>query len=184
MVYISTDYVFNGRKRKPYVETDTPHPLNVYGQTKWEGEQFVQQSCSRYLILRTSWLYGRVGKNFVRTILSKATQNEELRVVNDQVGCPTYAKDLAATIAALIKRETYGLYHAAGQGVCSWFEFSEEILKLAGISKKVIPISSQSLDRPARRPRYSALSQGKLNSLGIYLRHWKEALEEYVRSGV
>ncbi len=182
LVYISTDYVFSGRKRTPYVETDNPHPLNVYGQSKWEGEQFVQQSCSRYMILRTSWLYGRVGKNFVRTILSKADQEEELRVINDQVGCPTYAKDLAAAIATLIKIETYGLYHAAGQGPCSWFEFAEEILKLAGISKKVIPISSQDLNRPARRPRYSALSQQKLNGLGIALRPWRDALAEFIKT--
>lgn len=180
MVYISTDYVFSGRKRSPYVESDSPHPLNVYGQSKWEGEQFVEQACSRYLVLRTSWLYGRVGKNFVKTILSKATQGEELRVVNDQVGCPTYARDLAVAIAALIKKEAFGLYHAAGQGTCSWFEFAEEAVKLSGISKKVAPIGSKNLNRPARRPRYSALNPQKLNGLGIYLRPWRDALQEFI----
>jgi dTDP-4-dehydrorhamnose reductase len=180
MVYISTDYVFSGRKRSPYVESDSPHPLNVYGQSKWEGEQFVEQACSRYLVLRTSWLYGRVGKNFVKTILNKATQGEELRVVNDQVGCPTYAKDLAMAIAALIKKEAFGLYHAAGQGTCSWFEFAEEAIKLSGISKKVAPIGSKNLNRPARRPRYSALNPQKLNGLGIYLRPWRDALQECI----
>ncbi len=180
MVYISTDYVFSGRKRSPYVETDPPHPLNVYGQSKWEGEQFVEQACSRYLILRTSWLYGRAGKNFVKTILNKATQEEELRVVNDQVGCPTYARDFAVAIAAIIKTEAFGLYHVAGQGTCSWFEFAEEAIRLSGISKKVVPIGSKDLNRPAKRPRYSALSQQKLNGLGIYLRPWREALQEFI----
>jgi dTDP-4-dehydrorhamnose reductase len=184
MVYISTDYVFRGRKRTPYVETDTPGPLNVYGQSKWEGEQFVQQSSSRYVILRTSWLYGRVGKNFVRTVLSKAAQQAELRVVNDQVGCPTNARDLAVAIGAIIKLEAYGLYHAAGEGHCSWFEFAEKILKLAGISKEVIPMSSRELNRPARRPRYSVLSQKKLNGLGIALRPWPEALEEFIETEI
>lgn len=182
MVYISTDYVFSGRKRTPYVETDTPSPLNIYGQSKWEGEQFVQQSCSRYVILRTSWLYGRVGKNFVKTVLNKAVQETELRVVNDQVGCPTYAKDLAVAIDAIMKLEAYGLYHAAGQGMCSWFEFAQEILKLAGLSTKVTAISSKDLNRPARRPAYSVLSHVKLSRLGITLRPWKEALHDYIHS--
>ena len=184
MVYISTDYVFSGRKRKPYTETDTPSPINVYGQSKWEGEQFVQQTCSRHVILRTSWLYGRVGKNFVRTILNKSTQEAELRVVDDQVGCPTYAKDLAEVISVIMKQDVYGLYHAAGQGTCSWFEFAEEILKLAGISKKVIAMGTQELKRPARRPRYSVLSQKKLNGLGISLRNWKEALQEFMTTEI
>ena len=182
LVYISTDYVFSGLKRSPYVETDNPHPINVYGQSKLEGEQFVRQSCSRYVVLRTSWLYGRTGKNFVGTIINMAAQKDELRVVDDQIGCPTYAKDLAGAIAAIIQMEAYGLYHAAGQGVCSWFEFAEEILKLAGISKKVIPISSQKLNRAARRPRNSALSKQRINSLGIRLRPWQEALDEHIKT--
>ena len=184
LVYISTDYVFSGRKRSLYVETDNPHPINVYGQSKLEGEQFVQQTCSRYVILRTSWLYGRVGKNFVRTVLNLSAQEDELRVVNDQVGCPTYAKDLAGAIGAIIPEEVYGLFHAAGQGTCSWFEFAEEILKMAAISKEVIGIISQQLNRPARRPRNSALSQQKLNGLGIRLRPWQEALEDYIKASV
>jgi dTDP-4-dehydrorhamnose reductase len=180
MVYISTDYVFSGRKRKPYTELDAPSPINAYGQSKWEGEQFVQQTCSRYVTLRTSWLYGRVGKNFVRTILNKSSEETELRVVDDQLGCPTYAKDLAGVISVIIKQDVYGLYHAAGEGSCSWFEFAAEILKLAGISKKVFAISSQELKRPARRPHYSVLSQKKLNELGISLRNWKDALQEFM----
>ena len=132
------------------------------------------------MILRTSWLYGRAGKNFVKAILDKAVQEPELRVVNDQVGCPTYAKDLADAIAAVIRMEAYGLYHAAGQGACSWFEFAEEILRLAGIPKKVIAMSSVNLNRPARRPAYSVLSHEKLQRLGMTLRPWREALHDYI----
>ncbi len=180
LVYISTDYVFSGRKRTPYVERDNTHPINVYGQSKLEGEQFVQQCGGRYVILRTSWLYGRTGKNFVRTILNKAVQGEELRVVDDQIGSPTYAKDLAKAISTIIRKETYGLYHAAGQGSCSWYEFTLEILRLAGHNTRLIPIKSWELGRPARRPRYSVLGQQKLNELGIRLRPWQEALADFL----
>jgi len=181
LFYISTDYVFSGRKRTPYEETDNPRPINVYGQSKLEGELFVQQCGWRYVILRTAWLYGRRGKNFVRTILGKAAQDEELRVVDDQVGCPTYARDLAQVISAMIPLEAYGLYHAAGQGSCSWFEFAGEILRLAGYNNRLKPIKSWEIDRPARRPRYSVLSQQKLNALGISLRPWKIALADYIQ---
>jgi len=182
LVYISTDYVFNGRKRTPYLETDNPQPINVYGQSKLEGEQFVQQCGGRHVILRTAWLYGRRGKNFIRTILNKAAQGEELRVVDDQVGSPTYAKDLAQAISIIIRRETYGLYHAAGGGACSWYELAQEILRLAGYNNRLVPIKSWELDRPARRPRYSVLGQQKLNELGIRLRPWQEALANFMKT--
>ena len=190
LVYLSTDYVFKGEKDTPYVETDDPAPLNIYGQSKWEGEQFVRQSCSRHIILRTSWVYGSAGRNFVKTILEKASQavdpsgeaGGDLRVVHDQVGCPTYAKDLAQAISAIIELEAYGIYHAAGQGSCSWYEFSLEILRLAGLRKKVVPIDTSEMPRPARRPRHSVLCREKLNGLGIYLRPWQEALGEFIRT--
>jgi len=126
-------------------------------------------------------LYGRVGKNFVKTILNKTAQGEELRVVNDQVGCPTYAKDLAEVIVKIIKMDAYGVYHAAGQGTCSWFEFASEILRLAGYKNRLVAIKSWELDRLARRPRYSALNQEKLNKLGVRLRAWQEAIDEYIQ---
>jgi dTDP-4-dehydrorhamnose reductase len=184
LIYLSTDYVFNGRNRKPYEETDDPHPINVYGQTKWEGEQFVEQSCPRHVIVRTSWVYGQIGKSFVKTILSKAAHEQELQVVKDQMGCPTNAKDLAVAIAGIIHKDVYGLFHAAGKGACSWYDFAAAIVSIAGRQTRVIPINSWEIDQPAKRPRNSVLSQDKLNRLGISLRDWEEALREYIGESV
>jgi dTDP-4-dehydrorhamnose reductase len=183
MVYLSTDYVFDGNKKEPYVESDAPHPLNVYGRSKLQGEQYVQTWAKELLIIRTQWLYGRYGKNFVSSILRQANEKEVLSIVDDQVGSPTYTVDLAQAISALIQRDAQGIFHVANSDHCTWNLFGETILKLSGLDRvKVIPISSRELGRPAARPSYSVLSCQKLKrETGFVLRSWSEALKDYLR---
>jgi len=182
LVYVSTDFVFNGKKNYPYTELDKPHPLNVYGKSKLAGENHVRSLLDRYFIVRTSWLYGRYGKNFVETILKLAEEKEELTVVDDQVGSPTYTKDLAQKMKNLLSSRSYGIYHVTNSGSCSWYEFAKEILKLAGIKGiKVKPITSKELNRPAPRPQFSVLkSSSSRPGAGNTMRPWKEALKEYL----
>jgi dTDP-4-dehydrorhamnose reductase len=180
LVYISTDYVFNGKKRGGYTERDHPLPINVYGRSKRMGEQWVARYCPLHLILRTSWLYGRHGHNFVRTVLARAERKEPLSVVTDQVGCPTYTGHLARMIELLLRKGAVGLFHTAGGGSCSWYEFAVEILHRAGMPRKIAPITSELLNLPARRPACSILLPERLKAEGFPpLPHWKEGLEEY-----
>ncbi len=183
LVYVSTDFVFDGKKNCPYTELDEPHPLNVYGRSKLAGENYVRSLLERYFIVRTSWLYGRYGKNFVETILKLAEGKEELTVVDDQVGSPTYTKDLAQEIKKLLSSSSYGIYHITNSGSCSWYEFAKEILKLAPIREiKVKPIASKELNRPARRPQFSVLSSSSSGrGAEDTMRLWKEALREYIK---
>jgi dTDP-4-dehydrorhamnose reductase len=182
MIHLSTDYVFNGRSQSPYLEEDLPNPLNVYGASKLQGERYIQETLRNYLIIRTEWLYGRHGKNFVDTILSKAGQQKELRVVDDQRGAPTFTKDLGLAIGRLIKIEALGVLHVTNSGSCTWFEFAREVLKEKGLNHvQIVPISSAELARPARRPAYSELDCRKFEKLtGSKMRPWKEALKEYL----
>lgn len=182
MVYLSTDYVFDGIKREPYLESDSPHPLNVYGRSKWKGEQYVQELVKDPLIVRTQWLFGRYGKNFVTSILRQAGEKNVLSIVNDQIGSPTYTVDLAKAISALIKFDASGIFHVANSDLCTWCTFGQAILKLSGMDKvRVIPISSKELGRPAIRPSYSVLNCQKLKKkTGLTLRPWSEALKEYL----
>jgi dTDP-4-dehydrorhamnose reductase len=182
MVYLSTDYVFDGRKREPYLESDPPHPLNVYGHSKWKGEQYVQELLKDVLIIRTQWLYGRHGKNFVTSILRQASEKRILSIVNDQIGSPTYTADLAKAISTLIQFNARGIFHVVNSDLCTWFTFGQAILKLSGMGKvRVIPISSKELARPAVRPSYSVLNCQKLKKeTGLMLRPWSEALKEYL----
>jgi dTDP-4-dehydrorhamnose reductase len=182
MVYLSTDYVFDGNKREPYLETDFPHPLNVYGRSKWQGEQYVQELVRDALIIRTQWLYGRHGRNFVTSILNQAREKRVLSIVNDQIGSPTYTVDLARVITALIQSDARGIFHVANSDLCTWYTFGQAILKLSGMDKvRVIPISSKELGRPAVRPYYSVLSCQKLKKeTGLALRPWPEALKDYL----
>jgi len=179
LFYISTDYVFDGLKKEAYLESDAPNPLNIYGKTKLSGENSVRDICSSFFIIRTSWLYSKTGKNFVNTIINLAKEQTQLRIVNDQVGSPTYATDLAYTIRKLIPYEDYGIYHASGEGKCSWYQFALEILRLSGNDIKVIPVTSDEIPRLARRPHYSVLKNLRLRELGITMRHWQEGLEDY-----
>jgi dTDP-4-dehydrorhamnose reductase len=178
LVYLSTDYVFDGRKGSPYAEWDPPAPLNAYGRSKLEGEQATRTVAPRWTIVRTAWLYGVHGKNFVKTILGKAAAGESLRVVDDQVGSPTYAGDVADSVALLLTRERTGIYHVTNAGTCSWYEFAREILQVTDHdATTVTPISSAELNRPARRPAYSALENAAWQATGFPpLRPWREAL--------
>lgn len=180
-LYVSTDFVFDGKKGEPYLEFDEPNPLSVYGRSKLAGERYVASLLDRYYITRTAWLFGKHGRNFVKTILKLAEEREELTVVGDQVGSPTYSLDLAKTIAELIKTGWYGLYHTTNSGSCSWFEFAKKILEYAGKrGVKVSPITSEELNRPAPRPAYSVLRNYCLELRGIQpLRHYEEALRDY-----
>jgi dTDP-4-dehydrorhamnose reductase len=184
VVYLSTDYVFDGKKREPYLESDPPNPLNVYGRSKWKGEQYVQELVENSLIIRTQWLYGRYGNNFVTSVLRQASEKRVLSIVNDQIGSPTYTADLSKAISVLIQFDVKGIFHVANSDLCTWYTFGQAILKLAGIvGVKIIPISSKELGRPAIRPSYSVLSTQKLKrEIGTMLRPWSEALKDYLQS--
>jgi len=182
MVYLSTDYVFDGDKSEPYLESDSPHPLNVYGHSKLKGEQYVQELVKDFLIIRTQWLYGPFGKNFVSSILQQAREKSALSIVNDQTGSPTYTVDLAKAISKLIQFDARGIFHVANRDLCTWYTFGQAILKLSGVNRvRVIPISSRELDRPAARPSYSVLNCQKLKrETGLTMRPWSEALKDYL----
>ena len=184
VVYLSTDYVFDGKKREPYLESDPPNPLNVYGRSKWRGEQYVQELVENSLIIRTQWLYGGYGNNFVTSILRQAREKRVFSIVNDQIGSPTYTVDLSKAISVLIQCDVKGIFHVANSDLCTWYTFGKAILKLAGIGGvKIIPISSKELGRLATRPSYSVLSTQKLKrEIGMTLRPWSEALRDYLQS--
>jgi dTDP-4-dehydrorhamnose reductase len=181
MVLVSTDYVFNGNATEPY-EVDHPsEPLGVYGETKLAGEEFVKQHLDQYFIVRTAWVYGINGNNFVKTMLRLGKERDEVGVVHDQVGSPTYTVDLAAFMIELVQSDKYGVYHATNEGVCSWYDFAVEIFKQAGMDVKVNPLTSEQFPRPAARPKYSVLSKKKIVEQGFTpLRDWKEALAAYM----
>ncbi len=187
LVHISTDYVFDGRKNSPYTELDIPNPLSVYGATKLMGEFFVRAYNPRHFVIRTAGLYGRKGSkakggSFVDRILQKARTGEPLRVVNDQVTSPTYARDFASHLVKLVETEKFGLYHIANRGYCSWHEFASTIVQLAGLNAIVEPITSDQIPLKARRPAFSALVSVRLLSAGLPpLRHWREALTEFMQ---
>lgn len=182
MVYVSTDYVFDGTGTKAYREFDPVNPQTVYGRTKWQGEEIVRQILGRHYIVRTAWLYGE-GNNFVRTMLKLAKENGCVRVVHDQVGTPTSTVDLTRTIFRLLESDSYGTYHATCQGECSWYEFACEIFRQAGFAINVIPVTTAEFVRPAKRPAYSTLDNYMLRmSVGDPMRSWQDALAEYLKS--
>jgi dTDP-4-dehydrorhamnose reductase len=189
LVHISTDYIFGGEaqlRTAPYTEFDTPVPLSVYGKSKLAGEDFVRHLCLRHFIVRISGLFGVAGSlgkggNFIETILKLAGERDKLRVVSDQVFSPTYATDLARKIAQLINTDYYGIFHITNRGACSWYEFTVEILKQAGIKTPVVPITSDQYPQKARRPRNSVLDNYHLRLLGMDdMRPWQEALKDYL----
>ncbi len=187
IIQISTDYVFDGEKRSPYVESDTPRPLSVYGITKLAGEHYVRAARERHYIVRTSGLYGTHpswGKkaNFVDTILTLAGAHEEIRVVRDEVLTPTFTEDLAAQILALIESEpAAGIYHATNDGACSWYEFAAAILELSSTPGKIDETTAAEWKAPARRPPYSVLENASLKRAGLdRMPHWKDALGRYL----
>ena len=182
LVHFSTDYVFDGRKRIPYREGDPPWPLNVYGTSKLEGERFLQALAENYLLIRTAWLYGRHGKNFVKTIIEKAAAVKTLEVVDDQIGSPTCTRDLAAAVMLLIEGGHRGIFHVTNRGRCSWYEFACKIVRYARITDVTVrPIGSEKLSRPAIRPAWSVLSGRKFRAeSGMTMPTWQRALKEYL----
>ena len=182
MIHLSTDYVFDGSSRTPYREEDPPNPLNIYGSSKLQGECYIQEILENYLIVRTEWLYGRHGKNFVDTILRNAERQKELRVVDDQRGSPTFTKDLSFALERLIGIEARGTLHVTNSGSCTWFEFARHILQEKGYNHvQVIPILSTELARPAKRPVYSVMDCQRYEKLtGRKMRPWEEAIKEYL----
>ena len=188
--YVSSDFVFDGEKTSPYQEDDTPNPINVYGMSKFKGETFIRKALDRYFIVRTSWLFGRYGKHFVDIILDKADRKEELRVVIDQFGSPTYTVDLCGALEKLLaigleRNSMGGVYHFSNRGSCSWYKYAEQIIRLANRNAAgIVPITSAELDRPAKRPKMSILNTDKYASVsGGAPRSWESALEDYLFSG-
>ena len=173
IVYFSTDYVFDGKGTRPYIPSDKVNPINNYGLTKQKGEEAVKKYCKKYFIARTSWLYGIHGKNFVETMISLAAK-PELKVVDDQIGCPTWTMELIGGILKIIKTEAYGTYHICGGNSTSWYGFAKEIFKLADLKVNLIPCTTEEFPRPAKRPHYSIM-----DNKGI-CRDWKNALKDYM----
>ena len=185
LLYVSTDYVFDGRAKRPYREDDCPDPLSVYGLTKLWGERHAQALAARHIIVRSSWLYGPGGKNFVATILKFAKERGELRVVSDQRGAPTYTRHLALKLVELLAARAYGVFHVTGSGDCSWWEFAGAIVQSGGYPQvRIVPITTPEAGRLARRPAFSVLENRRLaeNKLRA-LPHWMEGLAEYLAEG-
>ncbi len=182
LIYLSTDYVFDGRETRPYIETDPTNPINAYGESKRVGEQRALDGCENTLILRTAWLYGRQGKNFVNTLLQLAAERPVLKVVADQRGCPTFAVDLAGMIARLVTHPAQGILHLTNEGHCTWYDFASEIVRLSGHQVSVEPIGTADMPRPAKRPAYSVLSANRLHHLGFSMPSWQDGLHRFVKA--
>jgi dTDP-4-dehydrorhamnose reductase len=178
VVYVSSDYVFDGMKGSPYVESDQPHPRSIYGQTKLAGEHETAEANPRHFIVRSSWLFGSAGRNFVETMLSLARDHGEVLVVRDQVGCPTYTGHLADAMVRLVDTEAYGIHHIAGDGEVSWYEYAQEIFSQAGVDCRVMSCTTDELSRRAPRPPYSVLATERREAL--YLPHWRDGLASYL----
>ena len=180
LVHISTDYVYDGTNCHPYVETDTPNPRSAYGRTKLEGEKLVMQYASTCIIIRTAWLYSEFGHNFVKTMRRLGAERPTLNVVFDQCGTPTYAGDLAQAIVNILPQltpETKEIFHFSNEGVCSWYDFAVEIMRLSNLPCQVMPIESKDYPTSVVRPHYSVLNKHKIKStFGLSVNHWKESL--------
>ncbi|PFG15047.1 dTDP-4-dehydrorhamnose reductase [Bacillus sp. es.036] len=183
IVYLSTDYVFDGESDVPYNEFMPTSPLGIYGQSKLAGENFITSLATKYFIVRTSWIFGSNGNNFVQTMLKLSKEKDTLNVVNDQRGCPTYSIDLANCILNLIKTDYYGIYHVSNSGSCTWFEFAVAIFEEARVEIRVNPVSTEEFPRLATRPSYSVLDHMALRLNGMpEMRHWREALRSYLKA--
>lgn len=181
MIYISTDYVFNGEGTRPWEPDDEREPLNVYGETKYEGELAVEKYLEKYYIVRIAWVFGVNGKNFIKTMLKLSETHSELNVVNDQIGSPTYTRDLAVLLADMAEREAYGRYHATNEGLCTWYDFAKEIFRQAGKEIVIHPVTSEQFPSKAKRPHNSRLNKDKLEENGFRrLPAWQDALGRYL----
>ena len=181
MIYISTDYVFDGTKASEYVETDIPNPINVYGASKLKGEQYVQQLLEKFYIVRISWVFGINGNNFIKTMQRLGNEQDQLNIIHDQVGSPTYTADLASLLVDMIETNRYGIYHATNEGYCSWYEFADEIFKQSQLDVMLHPITTDQYKTKAKRPLNSKMSKQKLSDYGFHrLPTWQEALKNYL----
>ena len=182
LMYISTDYVFDGQGTRPWEPDDERHPLNVYGQTKYEGELAVEELSDKYFIVRIAWVFGVAGKNFIKTMLRLGKERGAVSVVDDQVGSPTYTYDLARLLVDMIQTDKYGRYHATNEGLCSWYEFAKEIFRQAGMDVPVTPVSSSEFPAKATRPSNSRMSKKKLSDNGFErLPAWQDALGRFLK---
>jgi dTDP-4-dehydrorhamnose reductase len=182
LIYVSTDYVFDGTQTTPYREEDVPHPINVYGQSKRKGEIAALTGCPNTLVVRTAWLYGHAGNNFVKTIMRLAGEKPFLEVVGDQRGCPTNADDLALVLKDLVASDLRGICHVTNTGDCTWHEFAEAIVSLMDLSTPVRSITTVQMGRPARRPAYSVLAQERLCTVRDALPHWQDAIARFMKA--
>ena len=183
LVQVSTDYVFSGNEESERTEDDSTDPQSAYGRSKLAGEQLVRETYDKHFIVRTAWLYGYVGANFVKTMLRLAKEKGSIKVVNDQFGNPTSANDLAYEILRIAETENYGTYHCTNNGVCSWFDFASAIVDEAGISCEKKPCTTEEFPRPAKRPNYSSLRNAQLEkTTGDEMRPWQDALKEYIHN--
>ena len=183
MIYISTDYVFDGEGERPWEPDDERKPLNVYGKTKYEGELTVEKYVEKFYIVRIAWVFGVNGKNFVKTMLNLGRTQEQINVVNDQFGSPTYTFDLARLLVDMVEAEKYGRYHATNEGICTWYEFAREIFRQADIDVTVIPVLSEQLPNKAKRPHNSRMNKDKLETNGFTrLPAWQDALRRYLQA--
>lgn len=179
--YISTDYVFDGHASRPYNEYDNTNPTGVYGKSKRAGEFLVSSLSSHFFIVRTSWVFGLHGNNFVKTMLKLAESRNHLKVVNDQLGSPTFTEDLASFLFELVNSEKYGIYHASNSGICSWYDFAKAIFEECQLEIEVEPCTTEEFPRPAPRPKYSVLDHLSIRTNGFNdLRPWREALQEFL----
>lgn len=185
LVHLSTDYVFAGDGQEPYSEYDLTAPQTIYGKTKLAGEEYVLRHCERSFIVRTSWLYGAYGSNFVKTILNAGRTRGRLQVVNDQFGNPTNAEELAFHLWLLAVSEEYGVFHCTGENVCTWYDFACEIIRLGGVEAVVEPCTTEEFPRPAKRPAYSALENRMLElTVGNFMREWQDALGDFFKNNL
>ncbi len=178
ILHLSSDYVFDGRKGEPYVESDATAPLSAYGESKLAGEAPTIEANPRHFVVRSAWLFGLAGPNFVDTMVRLGRERDEVRVVDDQVGSPTFCVDLAEALVALVATDDHGIHHVAGGGACSWAELAAETFALAGVDCRVVPVASSEMDRPAPRPAFSALASERAAT--PRLRPWQEGLQAYL----
>lgn len=183
MMYISTDYVFDGQGTRPWEPDDERHPLNVYGQTKYEGELAVEDNLEKYFIVRIAWVFGVNGKNFIKTMLNLGETRDDVSVVDDQVGSPTYTYDLAKVLVDMMETEKYGRYHVTNEGLCNWYEFAKEIFSLSGTEVNLHPVDSSQFPAKAKRPANSRMSKEKLDKQGFErMPTWQDALKRYLKT--
>jgi dTDP-4-dehydrorhamnose reductase len=183
LIHISTDFVFDGSSKRPYLETDKTSPVSVYGKTKQEGEQAIIENCDEHFILRTSWVYSQFGNNFMKTMVRLASERESLSIVSDQIGSPTNAVDLAKVILSIIKanNSNFGIYNFSNEGTASWFDFAEEIFRINKNTISVNPILTEAFPTPATRPKYSVLDKTKIKTVfNLEIKNWKEALQQTI----